>query len=77
MEHLLENSLIKDSQHGFLPGKSCATNLVEFMDVVSKAVDEGEAVVISTLYTYLYTCRMIPIGPGRALRGIARQVSSR
>jgi hypothetical protein len=46
MEHLLENNLIKDSQHGFMPGKSCATNLVEFMDVVSKAVDDGEAVDI-------------------------------
>jgi hypothetical protein len=46
MEHLLENSLIKDSQHGLMPCKSCATNLVEFMDVVTKAVDEGEAVDI-------------------------------
>ena len=46
MEHLLENNLIKDSQHGFMPGKSCATNLVEFMDTVSKAVDDGEAVDI-------------------------------
>ncbi len=48
MEHLLENNLIKDSQHGFMLGKSCATNLVEFMDVVSKAVDDGEAVTSST-----------------------------
>jgi hypothetical protein len=48
MEHLLENNLIKDSQHGFMPGKSCATNLVEFMDVVSKAKDDGEAVTSST-----------------------------
>ncbi len=30
-----------------------------------------------SVLTYLYTCRMIPIGPGRALRGIARPVSSR
>ncbi len=28
MSHLLENNLIGDSQHGFMPGKSCASNLV-------------------------------------------------
>ena len=46
MCHLIENKLIKESQHGFMPGKSCATNLVLFMDTVSKAVDEGYAVEI-------------------------------
>jgi len=29
-----------------MPGKSCATNLVQFMDQVSKAVDEGDSVDI-------------------------------
>jgi hypothetical protein len=28
MSHLLNNELIKDSQHGFMPGRSCSTNLV-------------------------------------------------
>jgi hypothetical protein len=42
MDHLLENNLISDSQHGFMPGRSCATNLVEFMDFVTESVDEGE-----------------------------------
>jgi len=46
MSHLLDNDLIKDSQHGFMPGRSCATNLVEFMDFVTKAVDEGKPVDI-------------------------------
>jgi hypothetical protein len=46
MNHLLDNKLIRDSQHGFMPGKSCATNLVLFMDKVTKAVDEGKAVDI-------------------------------
>jgi hypothetical protein len=45
-EHLMENGLIRDTQHGFMPGKSCATNLVEFMDTVTKAADEGKAVDI-------------------------------
>ena len=46
MSHLLNNSLIKPSQHGFMPGKSCASNLVEFMDKVTKSVDEDTAVDI-------------------------------
>ncbi len=46
MSHLLENKLISDSQHGFMPGKSCASNLVEFMDFVTEAVDKGNSVDI-------------------------------
>jgi len=46
MSHLLENNLIRDSQHGFMPGRSCSTNLVEFMDYVTRAVDEGKSVDI-------------------------------
>jgi hypothetical protein len=45
-EHLIENGLIRYTQHGFIPGKSCATNLVEFMDTVTRAADEGKAVDI-------------------------------
>jgi hypothetical protein len=30
MSHLLANDLIKESQHGFMPGRSCATNLVVY-----------------------------------------------
>jgi hypothetical protein len=45
-KHLTENSLINESQHGFMKGRSCATNLIEFMEVVTKAVDRGEAVDI-------------------------------
>ena len=46
MSHLLENSLIQDSQHGFMPGRSCSTNLVEFMDFVTREVDSGNPVDI-------------------------------
>jgi hypothetical protein len=38
IDHLLENSLIYDSQHGFMPGRSCTTNVVEFMDVITVRV---------------------------------------
>ncbi len=46
MSHLLENGLTGHSQHGFLPGKSCAKNLVEFMNFVTEAVDKGKSVDI-------------------------------
>jgi hypothetical protein len=46
MNHLLANNLIKESQHGFMPGGSCTTNLVDFMDFVTKAVDNGKQVGI-------------------------------
>ena len=42
MAHLEENMLMNPSQHGFMPGKSCATNLLEFFEVVTRAVDEGK-----------------------------------
>jgi hypothetical protein len=40
MEHLERNKLIGSSQHGFLPGKSCSTNLLEFLERVTREVDE-------------------------------------
>jgi hypothetical protein len=43
MKHLEEEQLINDSQHGFMPGRSCTTNLTIFLDELSKVVDEGKA----------------------------------
>jgi len=42
--HLERQGLIRDSQHSFVSGKSCLTNLVEFFEGVTKKVDEGSAV---------------------------------
>ncbi len=42
MDHFLSNNLILPSQHGFMPSKSCATNLLEFFEVATKAVDDGD-----------------------------------
>ena len=44
VEHLDKFKLIKDSQHGFTKGKSCLTNLLDFMEDVTKWVDEGHPV---------------------------------
>ena len=43
MEHLLSNRLIKDSQHGFMPGRSCTTNLITFLEKATLAKDNGKA----------------------------------
>ncbi|XP_062910784.1 uncharacterized protein LOC134349811 [Mobula hypostoma] len=43
-KYLDSQGLIKDSQHGFVRGRSCLTNLVEFFEEVPKKVDEGKAV---------------------------------
>ena len=41
VNHLTKHNLIRDSQHGFQAGKSCITNLIEFLEEVTKNVDEG------------------------------------
>ena len=38
------HSLIKDSQHGFRKGRSCLTNLLEFLEDVTRSVDDDIAV---------------------------------
>src|SRR5215469_16584284 len=42
--HLDKYSLIKDSQHGFLAGRSCLTNLLEFMEDITEIIDRGNSV---------------------------------
>src|SRR5215469_10204431 len=36
--HLDKYSLIKDSQHGFLAGRSCLSNLHEFMEDITEII---------------------------------------
>jgi hypothetical protein len=48
MHHLETNGLIEGSQHGFVPGRSCATNLIEYLDFVTRTLDEGG--VVDTLF---------------------------
>ncbi|GAB0207712.1 hypothetical protein GRJ2_003236900 [Grus japonensis] len=42
--HVKYNQVIRPSQHGFMKGRSCLTNLISFYDKVTHLVDEGKAV---------------------------------
>jgi hypothetical protein len=44
IEHLKQHKLIQNSQHGFISGRSCLTNLLDFFEVVTKELDEGKDV---------------------------------
>ena len=43
LDHLIENKLLNLSQHGFMPKRSCQTNLLEFLDKITQILDEGKA----------------------------------
>jgi len=45
-KHLEEQNLITSTQHGFYRGRSCTTNLLEFMEQVTELVDKGNPVDI-------------------------------
>ncbi|KAI8501334.1 hypothetical protein Bbelb_206050 [Branchiostoma belcheri] len=42
VEHMMLNDLFCDQQHGFVPGRSCTTQLITTMDQWTRAVEEGE-----------------------------------
>ena len=41
VDFLEKYNLLKDTQHGFLRGRSCLTNLLEYTEIISKWVDDG------------------------------------
>ena len=46
IHHLETNMLIKASHHGFMNRKSCLTNLLEYLEVLTKLVDDGHSIEI-------------------------------
>ena len=44
--HIMDNQGIRSSQHGFMKGRSCLTDLISFYDKMTQLLDEGEAVDI-------------------------------
>ena len=44
VDFLVKNKLITKSQHGFLKARSCLTNLLCFLENITKWVDDGSPV---------------------------------
>ena len=44
VDHLERNNLLKESQHGFRRRHSCLSNLLSFLDRVTKWIDNGDPV---------------------------------
>ena len=40
VEHIIKSQLIRESQHGFLRGRSCLSYLLAFLDKVTDYVDK-------------------------------------
>ena len=49
VRYLISNNLISQDQHGFVPAKSCLTNLIETMDIVTEALNRGFFVILILL----------------------------
>ncbi|PKU45402.1 rna-directed dna polymerase from mobile element jockey-like [Limosa lapponica baueri] len=45
VRHVQDNQVIRPSQHGFMKGRSCLTNLISFYDKMTHLVDEAVDVV--------------------------------
>ena len=43
------NNFILGTQHGFVPRRSCLTNLLEYLEVMTKLVDEDHSVDVINL----------------------------
>ena len=49
VDFLTRHSLINQTQHGFLKGRSCLTNMLDFMEHISKWADDGSPVDVTYL----------------------------
>ena len=49
VEHLSENNILRDEQHGFREGRSCLTNLLETMEHWTEIIDEGDSIDVAYL----------------------------
>ena len=50
LDHLLSNGLLNLSQHGFLPKRSCVSNLLGFLDTVTQLVELNNDVDVDPAY---------------------------
>ncbi len=60
---MTENNIFSPVQHGFVKGKSCTTQLLEFLEEISEAIDNGDDVDI----IYLDFCKAFDKVPHQRL----------
>ena len=41
---MTSNNLFSKAQHGFIEGRSCVTQLLEFMEDITEAIDSGKEI---------------------------------
>lgn len=44
VNHLALNKLIRESQHGFRTNRSCLSNLLEYLNILTKLLDDGKSI---------------------------------
>ena len=49
LQHMRDNQGIRHSQHGFMKGRSCLTDLISFYDRATCLLDDGKAVDVVCL----------------------------
>ena len=49
VDHLTENKLLSEAQHGFRRGRSCLTNLLESLEAWTEIIDEGNCIDVAYL----------------------------
>lgn len=49
IDHLNSNNLLSHAQHGFVKKKSCVTNLLEELDVITLALARGQGIILVLL----------------------------
>ena len=67
LSHMLENKLMSDHQHGFLPKKSTVTQLLETLEIWTDALDRGES--LDTRPIYLDFMKAFDTVPHQSLYG--------
>ena len=63
VDRMKQNQLFSKSQHGFLAGRSCTTQLLEFLEDIITALDQGDDVDV----IYLDFCKAFDKVPHKRL----------
>ena len=49
MKYLIGNNLFTKYQHGFMHAKSCVTNLIEVLDIITEVLSDGHGAILILL----------------------------